>query len=137
MFAGCNNLDSLDVTGFNTSMVIDFEYMFWACSSLPVINVSSLNTTNAASMKQMFSQCCAIQYLDLSGFDTSGVADMKAMFWKSNALICITNIDSTGANNPGGRDSIFTDCIALLAPDATDQSLIEGGANWVNPGTCP
>ncbi len=139
MFAGCNEMTALDVTGFDTTAVIDMSYMFWACFKLLSIDLSSFDASLVLNTTQMFSQCCTLAYLDLSSFNTSGVANMKAMFWKSSSLVCITNIDSTGAFAPGGRDNMFTDCDALVRPEPGKQDIImgAGGANWINPDPCP
>ncbi len=139
MFAGCTLLTTLDVSSFDTSSVVDTSYMFWGCSSIKIIDISSFDASVVLNTTQMFSQCCSITHLDLSSFDTQNVVDMKAMFYRSNNLICITNLDTTAANNPGGRDNLFTGCDALVDPDSTlgQPDLTDlSGARWVNANPC-
>ncbi len=137
MFAGCASLLTLDMSTFITSSVVDFSYMFWGCNKIPLIDISSFSPLAALDTTQMFSQCCTIQYMDLTSFDTQNVQDMKAMFYRSNSLLCITNLDSTAANGAGARNSIFTGCNSLQQPDATDQGNISNGLRWANTMPCP
>ncbi len=138
MFAGCSGLTTLDLSSFNTSAAVDTSFMFWGCSSLGVIDISTFEASVCLNTTQMFSQCCSITHLDLTSFDTQNVTDTKAMFYRSNLLVCITNLDTTAANNPAGRDSIFKGCDSLVEPDATNQAdLTDGnGARWTNTNPC-
>jgi surface protein len=140
MFAGCNNLVRIfGLNGFNTSSVVDMSYMFWGCFKLEEIDLSTFVADVLLDTTQMFSQCCSIEYLDLSSFDTHNVLDMKAMFWRSNSLECITNLDTTSANNPAGRTDMFVGCDVLVEPDTLNQADLQdgNGARWVNTNPCP
>lgn len=77
----CNNINSnylitsLDFTGFNTSNVNNFSYMFAGNtngSSLVSLNLSTFtNEANNGDVNcsNMFSKCPNLQHLDLRGFD--------------------------------------------------------------------
>ncbi len=138
MFAGCTLMTFLDMHTFDTFSVVDTSYMFWGCSSMPEININSFNADMNLNTTQMFSQCCSLTYLDLSSFNTRNVSDMKAMFYRSESLGCLSNLDTTAANNPGGRDSLFEGCTSLEQPDSLVQhDLVDGtGTSWINTQPC-
>ena len=80
MFLDCRSLESLDLSGLDTSKATDMSSMFWGCSSLKSLDLSGLDTSSATDMSYMFSGCSSLESLDLSGFDTSSVVGMRGMF---------------------------------------------------------
>ncbi|MBP5159652.1 MAG: BspA family leucine-rich repeat surface protein, partial [Lachnospiraceae bacterium] len=80
MFSGCTSLETLDVSGFNTSKVTDMRYMFNLCDKLTSIDVSGFETGKVTDMGFLFCGCDGITSLDVSSFDTSNVGDMRHMF---------------------------------------------------------
>lgn len=86
MFRGCEALQELDVSGFDTGSVTDMAGMFENCSRLKNIDVSGFDTSKVTDMGFMFSDCEALQELDVSGFDTGSVKTMRAMFHDCNHL---------------------------------------------------
>ena len=81
MFYYCNNLVSVDVSGFDTSRVTDMQSMFDGCESLRNLDVSGFDTSQVTNMRSMFAWCKGLGSLDVSGFDTSQVTDMNDMFF--------------------------------------------------------
>jgi len=61
MFFGCSSLQSIDLSSFNTTNVIDMSDMFCNCYSLQSIDLSSFNTTNVKEMGLMFSDCSSLK----------------------------------------------------------------------------
>ena len=55
IFCYCDSLNSLDISYFNTSKVVDMSQMFEGLNGLNYIDLSSLNTTNVQYIRQMFS----------------------------------------------------------------------------------
>ena len=41
IFYGCNALESIDLLNFDTSSVINMEYMFYECTTLQTLTLSS------------------------------------------------------------------------------------------------
>ncbi len=77
MFAYDDNLNSLDLSKFDTSQVTTFEAMFVGCEKLTSITgLNNWDTTAAtdmssmSSMSSMFAYDSSLQKLDLSSFDT-------------------------------------------------------------------
>ncbi|MBP5366484.1 MAG: BspA family leucine-rich repeat surface protein [Bacteroidales bacterium] len=95
MFYGCENLTSLDVSGFNTGKVTDMNCLFFGCSNLTNLDVSGFNTEKVTDMGGMFLGCKNLSSLDVSGFNTENVTDMEGMFWDCRNL---TSLDVSGFN---------------------------------------
>ena len=89
MFSNCPSLASIDVSGFNTSMVTDMGNMFGDCSHLASVDVSGFDTSKVTSMSNMFSDCSSLESIDVSGFNTSKVTDMSSMFQRCSSLVSI------------------------------------------------
>ena len=87
MFQLCNELESLDLSNFDTSNVENMQLMFSQCSKLKEIKgINKFITSKVINMCAMFSLCCEIEYLDLSNFDTSKVINMDYIFYECNKL---------------------------------------------------
>ena len=59
MFDECTDLESLDLSGWDTSNVTDMYMMFSNCSSLRTLHLSDWNTSKVKDMTKMFYQCPA------------------------------------------------------------------------------
>ena len=86
LFEDLRAMESLDLSGLDTSQVTDMKFMFSGCSSLTALDLSGLDTSKVTDMKFMFFGCSALSSLDLSGLDTSKVTDMGAMFVSCSSL---------------------------------------------------
>ena len=68
MFSNCSSLINLNLSNFNTKIVIDMSWMFFGCISLNDLNLSNFNTQNVTDMSGMFLNCnslrknCVITY---------------------------------------------------------------------------
>ena len=70
MFSECYELNSLNLSHFNTSSVKHFFYMFNKCKKLKFLNLSNFNTSFANNTNHMFSDCSSLISLDISNFDS-------------------------------------------------------------------
>ena len=81
MFQGCEQLEYLNLSNFNTSNVSDVRCMFSGCHKLKRIEgMNNFNTCNFRDMTGMFNECKELDFLDLSNFNTSNVNKMDFMF---------------------------------------------------------
>ena len=80
LFSGLTALEHLDLSGADTSSVVDMNYMFYDCESLTELDLSSFDTSAVNSMGNMFAYCMALKHVDVSSFDTSQVTDVYCMF---------------------------------------------------------
>ena len=73
LFKHCSNITVINLSNFNTSLVITMFQMFYGCSSLTSLNLSNLNTSLVKTMGSMFRDCSKLTSLDLSSFNTSQI----------------------------------------------------------------
>ena len=85
LFYGCENIRTLDLSGWKTSGIEDMNRMFESCVNLKSINLSGWDTSSVKDMNQMFSMCESLESLNLSGWDTSNVKNMGSLFWECPA----------------------------------------------------
>ena len=90
MFSEMNSITNLDVSDIDTSKVLDMSYMFYNVRNLTSLDLSSFDTSNVTSMSSMFSGMNSITNLDVSNFDTSNVTSMSGMF---SGMSSLTNLD--------------------------------------------
>ena len=116
MFHNCNNLYSVDISGFQTDNVTDMSCMFFRCSALSRIDVSHFNTANVTSMSNMFGGCYNLTKLDVTNFVTDNVTSMAFMF---NSCSGLTSIDLSHFNtsNVTMMHSMFAGCTGLSTID--------------------
>lgn len=79
MFLGTFSLQTLNLTGFNTSNVTNMYGMF-ATSAVPNLNLSSFDTSKVTNMNSMFRGMQHLNTLNVSNFNTSNVTDFGEMF---------------------------------------------------------
>jgi surface protein len=119
MFNNCSSITTLDVSGFDTSLVTNMGYTFASCSSITTLDVSGFDTSLVTSMVGMFYNSSSTTALDVSGFDTSSVTNTSSMF---NGCSSITTLDVSGFDT-----SSVTTMAAMFAncPSATDVVGVE------------
>ena len=116
MFYYCNNLTSLDLSGFDTSAVTHMGSMFYGCTHLTSLDLSGFDTSAVTIMGSMFKGCNNLTSLDLSGFDTSAVTNMDSMFEGCNNLtsLDLSSFDTSAVTNMVG---MFKGCTHLTSLD--------------------
>ena len=145
MFSGCSSLESLDLSGLDTSKVTSMSYMFSGCSSLTSLklpNGGSAAGTNASFMFDgcsllknvsianhgtfkvtdascMFRGCSSLKSLDVSGLDTSAAVDMIQMFYDCSSLqsLDLSKFDTSSATSMSG---MFRNCSSLASLDLSN-----------------
>ncbi len=120
------NVPELDITEFDTTNVINMDYMFLEsdlgdCFSLgsptnaqantPGRNTLTLNTEGVTSMSGMFKDC-KVKHLDLSSLRTHNVTDFSDMFYNCDSLIDL-NVDGFDTSNAEDFNGMFHGCNKL------------------------
>lgn len=120
MFQNCSNLTSLNLSGFNTGNVTNMQYMFNGCSGLTSLDVSSgFVTANVTDMTGMFQNCSGLPSLDVSGFDTGNVTSMYSMFNGCSGLTSL-NVSSFNTGSVGNMGQMFSNCSGLTSLDLSN-----------------
>lgn len=120
------NVPEIDLTEFDTTNVVDMDYMFLeadlgdrfslgsptnAQANTPDRNILTLNTEGVTSMSGMFKDC-KVKHLDLSSLRTNNVTDFSDMFCSCNDLIDL-NVDGFDTSNAEDFHGMFQGCIKL------------------------
>ena len=120
------NVPEIDLTEFDTTNVVNMDYMFLKaalgdCFSLgsptnvqantPDRNILTLNTEGVTSMSGMFKDC-KVKYLDLSSLRTHNVTDFSDMFYNCDSLIDL-NVDGFDTSNAEDFNGMFHGCHKL------------------------
>lgn len=110
MFQWFTKMETIDLSGFDTSEVTSMNTMFYTMSSLKNIDVSGFNTTNVTDMYAMFDQTGVIEELNVSNFDTSKVTNMGYMFFSLAKVreLDLTNFDTRNVTNMFGMFKYMT-----------------------------
>ena len=116
MFSGCSGLTSFDLSGFDTSQVVDVNNMFSGCSGLTSLDLSGFDTSQITGMFAMFYGCTGLKSLDLSSFDTSKVTAMASMFKKCSGLTSL-KLSSFDTSQVTSMNGMFQDCSSLTSLD--------------------
>lgn len=119
MFYGWKALKSIDVSRFDTSNMTNMQGMFRWCKSLTNLDVSNFNTANVTDMSLMFAECSSLRSLNLSNFNTSKVTDMFDMFSDCYALAEL-DISSFNTSKVESMDGMFYKCHALKSIDVSN-----------------
>lgn len=132
------NVPEIDLTEFDTTNVVNMDYMFLkadlgdcfnlgsptnaqatnaesssinAQANTPDRNILTLNTEGVTSMSGMFKDC-KVKHLDLSSLWTNNVIDFSDMFCSCNDLIDL-NVDGFDTSKTRDFHGMFQGCIKL------------------------
>ena len=76
MFSNSPELKSLDFSGFNTGKVKNFTYTFYDVKNIESLDLSMFDTSNTTTMYGMFNGMTALKNLNISSFNTKNVTEM-------------------------------------------------------------
>ena len=122
MFYSCSSLQSIDMSGWDTTnwAVTSLQAMFYSCSSLQSIDMSGWDTTNWAvtSLQSMFQNCYSLQSIDMSGWATTNWAVTSLSYMLQNCS-SLQSIDMSGWDTTNwavtSLQAMFQNCYSLQA----------------------
>lgn len=131
MFYKCSSLKYVDLSPLFTGNVTNMSYMF-ADSGIESLNLSGINTSHVTDLNGMFTGCSAITMIDLSSFDTSNVTDMSFMFANCLSLTTIYVSDGWNISNVSSGNCMFLGCKNLVGENGTknDGLYFSGGFEY-------
>ena len=114
MFAGCSELQILDLSSFDNENAKYMEFMFNKCDKLKEIKgINKFTTNQVTNMKAMFQFCLELVNLDLSKFKTPNVIDISFMFGNCNKLKKIKGLNKFNTINVTDMRNMFVNCSEL------------------------
>ena len=136
MFSYCEDLETVDVDGFDTAAVTDMNRMFNYCQDLETLDVSGFDTAAVTDMGAMFNYCEALEAVDVSDFDTARVTDLSGMFSGCRSL---TQLDVTGFDTGSATvmGYMFCECEGLKSLDVRGWDLSKVTATSGMFSYCP
>ena len=129
MFYNCSGLTSLDLSPLDTSNVTSMGSMFEGCSGLTSLDLSPLDTSNVTDMWSMFDGCSGLTSLDLSPLDTSNVTDMRFMFGGCSGLTSL-DLSSLDTSNVTDMSDMFHACSSLTSLDLSSFDTSNVTSMW-------
>lgn len=121
-----SNVHEIDLTEFDTTNVVNMDYMFLKADLGDRLKVNSstttqdngadrniltFNTEGVTSMSGMFKDC-KVKHLDLSSLRTHNVTDFSDMFYNCNSLIDL-NVNGFDTSNAEDFNGMFHGCNKL------------------------
>lgn len=122
MFAGCINLENVDLSRFDTSNVTTMYSMFnmetddEVNNKLTSINLSGFKTSNVTDMSEMFADCNSLHDLEIYRWDTSKVTDMSDMFSQCTNLRWL-DAEDLDTSNVTDMSGMLAGCESLIDLD--------------------
>ena len=116
MFSHCYSLESIDISNFVTSNVVDINSMFYLCHSLTSINFNIKNfvTVKVPIISYLFSHCYSLTTIDISNFNTKNIWGFNDMFSHCYSITSI-NILHFDFYNYNSLDNMFSGCYSLTS----------------------
>ena len=127
MFDGCSALTSLDARYLSSDVVTDLRYMFYDCLALESLLVSNWYIGNATNMQSMFENCRNLTELNLNGWSTKKVTNMSKMFCGCSKLTTISVGEGWSTASVVSSDNMFSGSTKLVGGNGTtwDESHLD------------
>lgn len=137
MFQMCQNLISVDISGFNTKSVKTTKWMFTNCWALTSVgDLSSWSTSNITDVSYMFNGCSSLESLNVSGWDVTNITTMRSMFSARNEQYSrykITGLETWNPSSCTDMGWMFWGCAGIGTIDVSgwDVSKVEIFHHWL------
>ena len=111
----CYDLQSLDLSNFNTPNVTNMASAFMNCRKLESLDVSHFNTSKSTNISYMFDGCYKIKELDLRTWDTQKISGtgLYYIFRNCYSLQEIKGLENFYTNNITSFAGLFSNCYNL------------------------
>ena len=151
VWEGCSSLQSLDLSGLDTSHVTSMTYDFNGCSSLEYLNLSTVDVSSLGNMAGMFDGCSSLKTVVLgNGFSFCGKGTERKVAlpdgnWRSSTDGAVYACDAipnhvaatyTLTADPVGAPAVVADPTQGTDPDADSRTEPKTDSN-INPNTEP
>ena len=136
MFSNSPELKSLDFSGFNTGKVKDFTYTFYDAKSIESLDLSMFDTSSATTMYGMFNGMTALKNLNISSFNTQNVTEMQEMFQYNSSLtsLDLSHFDTRKVKNMRSMFNGMSNVTSLDLSSFNTQNVTDMGRMFaVNP----
>ena len=111
------NIESVDFSHLNASLITSFRHLFSGCSSLKSVNFKNIQTTSLDSMHRIFVNCTSLEVISLSSLYTSKVKNYAGLVSGCTSLkiLDLSNVDFSICDDlVGGMFGVRDDFIGNL-----------------------
>ena len=114
IFELLNNLEVVDISGWDTSNVIYMNDMFVECENIKkIIGIENLDVSKLRCANSMFYGCKNLVELDLTNWNTMSLQKASYMFYNCSNLKMIKNIENWQLPNIKNVYRMFYRCTKL------------------------
>ena len=114
IFGRLNNLEVVDISGWDTSNVRYMNHMFRYCAKLKnIIGIENLDVSKLEDVNSMFYCCENLAELDLTNWNPISLENMSYMFYLCSNLKIIKNIENWQLPNIKDVNHMFSNCTKL------------------------
>lgn len=118
---------TFDLSGLNTSRVVNMDGMFKGCVVLTTLHLDHFDNSKVTSMVEMFAACEALSEMTFSDkFVTSSVINTSGMFYNNSALTTI-DMSSFDMSNVTDCSQMFDGCsnaTTIYAPNKIGNATL-------------
>ena len=118
---------TFDLSGLNTSRVVNMDGMFKGCVVLTTLHLDHFDNSKVTSMVEMFAACEALSEITFSDkFVTSSVINTSGMFYNNSALTTI-DMSSFDMSNVTDCSQMFDGCsnaTTIYAPNKIGNATL-------------
>lgn len=114
MFKSMSDLETLDLSLWDTSYVLDIHSLFHYCKHLKSVKgLNTWDTCEFTNMASVFSDCKELETLDLTGWKVDRVVTFDYMFKGCVSLKEIKGIECWCITELTSASDMFYDCVSL------------------------
>ena len=114
IFFGLDNMEVVDISGWNASNVTIMNYTFSRCKKLKkIIGIENLDVSKLEDTQGMFDMCVSLVELDLTNWNPKLLQKTCYMFYDCLNLKIIKNIENWQLPNIKDASYMFYDCAKL------------------------
>ena len=120
LFKKCSGLKSIDFSNSDLSKVTRMYGLFYGCSSLESVTLPE-NLQSVTVISHMFNECSSLKSIDLSNADLSNAIYLEGMFGECISLESVTLPENL--QNVEELNSMFHNCLSLKSIDLSNIAL--------------
>jgi len=121
LFAFDNELETIDLTGWDTSNVTNMNSMFWNCTKLKeVIGIENLDVSNVTTFGSLFDSCFSLKEIDISLWNTPNCLNCGYMFDSCTNLVAVNGLDELKLPKCKHLAYMFADCENLKSVEMSN-----------------
>lgn len=92
MFYCCNNITEIDLSHFNTSTVVNMDYLFYNCKALVDVRLSGWDFSQVTTMRCAFARCKSLDNVVITDYPRIDLSTSR-LFYLSRTQFFILEVE--------------------------------------------